>query len=759
MEKAIRLSGTTRVVIVALAMAVLLIVPPFLQAASQSPQDLRSLYESAEAAFRKADWIEGKRLFQEALGQAYWQRGRLESAAAKFKEAAEEFEWAKKFLPENPKLQADLGVAEFGNGQYRPAVQALEKAIAEGNEDSEILSTLGQAYLSLGNAAKARSALERGLKLSPQAHLTAFSLGLVLLADKKPAEAAHTFEQLRNSVGDSARFRLIVGRAYFDSGYNREAEHELRRALGLDPHIHYAHHLLGLAALRLDEAGRRNEAEREFEAEVQNHPQEFSPQFMLGVVLESKREWAEAKSYLDRAGEIEPHNPDVYFHLGHLLLEMHEPAEAARNLERSIALTTDPAHAEYQVRRAHFMLSVAYRGVGDLEKSAAESRQAQQLSAEYARWEKENMSRLISLSKSVEMMSSGRPRVEWQELERPRQVDPRAAELETMYSQVIVNAHERLGLIAAENGRFEEAVAQFERVAALEPSFPGIEYNLGLAAFRAERAGEAVAALGRAVEKDPSNLPARELLGRAQFEQGNCEGALPNLEAARSAHEGDPGLLLALGTCLAQTHQTAESREVLGELVEKHSNLPELHLFLGQAAYAEGRGPEAEAELRQAIHLDPQTPQAYLYLGMIALDRGDWTAAEKEFRAETELHPDDPKARYHLAYVLLQEQKRDEGMKELEAVLREAPGYAEAHYSLGKTLLEQGAITRAIEELETAERLDPPQASSTINWAAPTCERGGSPMPSASSNSRRSSSKKKNPRARAMLRSCINASR
>ena len=312
-----------RAVGAAVLLPALLTLRTVAQAASPSPQDLRSLYESAESAFNKADWAESKRLFSEALGQAYWQRGRLESAAGKFKEAAEDFEWAQKFLPDNAKLQADLGVAEFGEDQYALAVQALDKAIAEGDSDSEILTTLGQAYFSFANLAKARNALERALKLNPQAHLTAFSLALVLLAEKNTAEAARIFAQLRRSVRDSARFRLIAGRAYFDSGYDRLAEKELRRALTLDPRIHYAHHLLGLAALRLDETGRRDEAEREFKAEVQIHPQEFSPLFMLGVVLESKREWAGARSYLERARVIGPDESDVYFHLGHVLLEMH----------------------------------------------------------------------------------------------------------------------------------------------------------------------------------------------------------------------------------------------------------------------------------------------------------------------------------------------------------------------------------------------------------------------------------------------------
>jgi tetratricopeptide (TPR) repeat protein len=702
-----RTSRTARAAIAILAMTVLLTLRPIGHAALLPPQDLRSTYESAEAAFHKADWAESERLFDEALGQAHWQQGRLRSATGRFKEAVEDFTWAQKFLPASAKLQADLGVADLGNGDYVSAVQALEKAAGGGDENSETLTTLGQAYFSLGNTPKARNSLQRALKLNPQAHVTAFSLGLVLLAEKKPAEATRVFEQLRSSVGDSARFRLIVARAYFDSGYDQQAEAELRRALVLDSRIHYAHHLLGLVALRLDETGRRDEAQREFEAEIRNHPDEFSPLFMLGVVLESKREWADGRSYLERARAVEPNNPDVYFHLGHILLEMHEPAEAARDLERSIGLTSDPAHAEYQVRRAHSMLSVAYRDVDDLEKSAAESRQAQQLSAEYAHWERENMSRLISLSKSVEKVSSGQPRVEWKELPASTLADPSASEFESMYSQIIANAHQRLGLIAAQTGRFEEAVGQFERVAALEPNFPRIDYNLGLAAFRAERMAEAVAALVRAVERDPSDLPARELLGRAQFEEGNCEAALPNLDRARSARESDPGLLLGLGTCLARAGRTAEAREVFRQLAEKHSSLPELHLFLGQAAYSEGAGREADAELHQALQLHPRIPQAHLFLGLISLDRGNWAAAEKEFRTETEMHPDDSKARYHLAYVLLLEQKREEGIKELETVLRRVPGYAEAHYSFGKALLEQGTVPRAIEELETAERLGP----------------------------------------------------
>lgn len=672
--------------------------------------DLKQLYNSAERAFEQGDLDRSGPLFREVLLRTYLERGRLERAQGRAAQAVSDLEWAAKLNPGSAEVQAELGMAYVPDQQFGRAANALEKAAARGRPDAEVLSALGQAYFSLGKLPRAHSRLEGALALDPENRLTAYTLALVDLEQKSPADASRLFARLKQSVGDSARFRLLVGRAYEDTGYHAEGHRELRRALQLDPKIHFAHFLLGFAALQQGGSVRVDEAEREFKNEVTEHPDEFAPLYLLGVVLESKQRWAEARTYLEQAQKLAPDDPDVSFHLGAAALQAGDAAAAIESLGRSIALTRQSSHAQFQVGRAHYLLSRAYLQEGNREKGASEAKTASQLSGERAAWEEKNMSRLLQAS--VSKLRAIQPLITWQELSPPAAPDPDSEALETMYTRVLANSHNRLGVMAARLGRFEVAANQFERVSQLQPDFPKIDFNLGLAAFRAERLPEAMAALERLLARTPGEDDARELLGLAEFEHQDFSAALPNLEQARTAHPDDPDLLLALGTCLARRGQAEKAQEVFSKLLETQAESPELHVLLGRAAYAEGHTTDAVTEIRKALALDPRARRAHFYLGIIALDRGDLAGAQSEFQTEAENDPQDPKARYHLAYVLLEEQRRAEAIRLLKEILKQTPGYPEAHYSLGKTLVEEGQLSSGIAELETAVRLDPSKAYS-----------------------------------------------
>jgi len=672
---------------------------------SASGSDLKELYQAAQKAFEEGRLDQARKGFEQVVAESYWKRGRLRRQQGRAALAVEDLEWADKVNPGNPEILAELGLAYFSRQQFDLAEARLKAALGAGVNRPEIVATLGQTYVSLGDFESARRYLEQAVRLDPQDHLTAYLLGLVHLQQKDLSSARRIFAELEQAVGESAQFHLLVGRAYEDTDYFQEGDRELRRALVLDPKIHYAHHLLGLSALKQGETARINEAQRELEIEIENHPEEFAPVFLLGVVMEMKREWRRAINCFQRARELDPEDVDVYFHLGKGELEVGNAAAAARDLERSIALTKDKGHAQFQVARAHFLLSRAYQLLGDSQRSADEARRAKELSSESFVWEREKMAEM--LKPSEEKMRRGQLYTTWTELNPPAKEDPNAAALERIYTQILANSHNRLALIAARENELDVAARQFARVVELQPDFPRGHFNLGLAAFRTQRLPEAIKALELAVADNPDDPAARQLLGLAQFEHGDFAEALPNLSKAQMANPDDPELLLALGTCLIQAGRPQDAAKAFARLLKTHSNMPEVHLFLGQAAYAQGRTPDAEAELRQALAIDPRAPQAHFYLGFLALERGDLPGAEAEFRAELQAHPEDQRARYHLAYILLQELKREQGSRLLEEVLQAAPGYQEAHYSLGKALVEEGQLERGLRELQEAVRLDP----------------------------------------------------
>jgi tetratricopeptide (TPR) repeat protein len=683
-----------------------LLAPAGLYAAQTSEVDLRYGYESAQQAFRQGNLEQAQKLFEHVLGQSYWQLGRLYRMVDRFPEAVMDLEEAKRLSPHSPDLERELGLAYLGNQQYAAAAKHLKAAVGGGLGSAEMLAALGQAYAAQGDQTEARTYLERAVKADPADHLIAYQMATVLLAMKDIDGAARIFSELRRTVGDSAQFRLLVGRAYESAGYLQQGDAELRRALAFDPKIHYAHHLLGMSALKQGGFSRAEDAQRDFKEEILHHPDEFPPLFMLGVLMEMKRDWTQALTYLRRAQQLQPGDPDVQLVLGSVELSAGKTAQAIQDLQHAIDLSRVASSTDVDWR-AHYLLSRAYRSLGDSKTADAEAEEAQRLSAEAFSLKSKELARENLLRRSLLKMAQAEQHISWQQLRPPAKENPGMISLEKMYRQVLANSHNKLGLIAARQNQFEKAVRQFEDVSRLDPNSPGADYNLGLAAYKAQRFPEAIAALKRAVSRNPEDMSSVTLLGLAEFQHQDLAEALPNLRKAVGAHPDDPGLLLALGTCLTHEGKSLEAQKIFDRLLRSNANLPEVHVLLGQAAYALGKVRQATAELHKALALDPRTPEAHYYLGVISLERGQWLAAEAEFRAEVETHPENAKARYNLGYVLLEEEKQKEAIPLLERLVRDVPGYAEAYYSLGKALVEEGQLQRGTVELETAVRLDP----------------------------------------------------
>jgi tetratricopeptide (TPR) repeat protein len=219
----------------------------------------------------------------------------------RYSEAVADLEEVQKLEPQNRDIERELGLAYPENQQYATATKDLGPTMNAGLNDAEMLAAPGQADARLGNSPQARARLERVLKAHPSDHFNAYQLATVLLAMKDARGAAHIFSELKREVGDLVQFHLLVGRANESAGYHAQSDAELRRALALDPKVHWAHYLVGMSALERGDGSHLDEAQREFEAEVRYHPDEFPPLFMLGVLMEMKRQWAPALAYLHRA--------------------------------------------------------------------------------------------------------------------------------------------------------------------------------------------------------------------------------------------------------------------------------------------------------------------------------------------------------------------------------------------------------------------------------------------------------------------------
>ncbi len=175
-----------------------------------------------------------------------------------------------------------------------------------------------------------------------------------------------------------------------------------------------------------------------------------------------------------------------------------------------------------------------------------------------------------------------------------------------------------IAVILIEKGRLDEAIARLEKALALDPKCWFAHANLGLVRQRQGRRAEAIAHFRKAVEQNPKHLIARTNLGRALAEEGQLDEAIEQFRAA-----------------VALAPQDAPSR-----------------VNLGNALLDRGLLSEAVHQYRKALELDGGSAAARLGLAETLARQNDFAAALAEFRQAYHAHPNDPAVLHGLAWLL-----------------------------------------------------------------------------------------------------------
>jgi tetratricopeptide (TPR) repeat protein len=81
-------------------------------------------------------------------------------------------------------------------------------------------------------------------------------------------------------------------------------------------------------------------------------------------------------------------------------------------------------------------------------------------------------------------------------------------------------------------GRVDEAIAEFQRAIAVDPSYASPEFNLAYAYERGERIDEAIAQYGKALQIDPRNVLGHNNLGVLYDKKGQYDDAIREYEEA-----------------------------------------------------------------------------------------------------------------------------------------------------------------------------------------------------------------------------------
>jgi tetratricopeptide (TPR) repeat protein len=287
-----------------------------------------------------------------------------------------------------------------------------------------------------------------------------------------------------------------------------------------------------------------------------------------------------------------------------------------------------------------------------------------------------------------------------------------------------------------------EAIPLYRRALKLNPQWTEGWWSLGTLYYDGDSYAEAELAFEKVVALDPKHGTARAMLGLCEFELGQSDRALKDIEASRALgvledkqlrdvvmfHEGvllqragqfEAAKAALSALCLSGAH----SIQLLGAFGLVAMRMRDLSprdpgtedgrvvYHVGRAACLTGAKEydAAKTEFEQVIAHAPQFPLVHYAYGCSLIDARDVDGAVREFEAEIAQQPKSVLPRMRIAVA---EYKVDsaKGLKFAQEAVELRPDLPLGHYLLGLLLLDTGVYEKAVPELETARKAFPKEA-------------------------------------------------
>ncbi|WP_144148155.1 tetratricopeptide repeat protein [Paraburkholderia sp. BCC1884] len=288
----------------------------------------------------------------------------------------------------------ELATAHHIAGEFGPARELYENALAIEPADANVMFRLGVLDMQCGANDRALDWLDRALNQIPDNPRYHFVRAQVLAAAHRFAEAILAYRQtlaleaasadvlfaLAAAQQSTADYRAAIdtytavlaldpahadalnnlGNCHRQNGDTERAEAAYRRAIDVQPGD--ANALTNLGTL-LESLGRLDEALVLLEAAVAAAPDAPCGLVNLGVALHQRGDCSRAAARLTRALELDPAFPEAAYNLANSLHALGRRDEAVSHYRQAIAQS--PAHAD-----AYNNLGVAYQEAGLREEAA-----------------------------------------------------------------------------------------------------------------------------------------------------------------------------------------------------------------------------------------------------------------------------------------------------------------------------------------------------------------------------------------------------
>jgi len=263
--------------------------------------------------------------------------------------------------PTSGRALNNLALVYIGRGEYRKAIEYLEKCEVHWGTYMYCPLNLGISHFALGKLAEsaqnqvnaaaefkeAEKALEKAYELNPRSVHTNFHLGRVYEELKHDYDKA--IELYSRSI-DLTGGRYAAAEVRLAACFQKLKRHPaamaaLNKALSLDPSNEIALFEKGKLALEL---GQLEEASQSYERFLSHHPGDVQGLFNYGLAKQKSADFPFAKKVFEKVVTLDPRSEGGWFNLAHVSEKMGDLRSAYQAVKQLTLLS--PANSQYEIR-------------------------------------------------------------------------------------------------------------------------------------------------------------------------------------------------------------------------------------------------------------------------------------------------------------------------------------------------------------------------------------------------------------------------
>ena len=268
-------------------------------------------------------------------------------------------------------------------------------------------------------------------------------------------------------------------------------------------------------------------------------------------------------------------------------------------------------------------------------------------------------------------------------------------------------AHHKQARAFAVEGKWHEALTEYQQVLQLTPNWAEVYKELGNAYLHLQQWSDAVACYRQAYQRQH----------RTPQLYHNWADALSKLErwsaavlVYKKAIELKPEFSWShnnLGDALLKLGQWSEAVTAYRQAIELNPDFGLSYHNLGEAYTKLQQWENAIAAYHKSIELDPNFLWSYFQLGNVLTQQNRWSEALTAYEKAVEIEPNFHWSHYHLAITLAQQNRWSEALTAYEKAVEIEPNFAQGYSGLGDALMQQQKWEQAIDCYEKAIAIDP----------------------------------------------------